>query len=101
MFPVTMFQENACPIVSASSYFLTLKHVRISLSALDMVNDLLNKAIEQHLIVNKSYDLLNEVIDKLNDIIDHSNSSMENSTLATTLTEDNQAKLNKTLVPTK
>ena len=78
-----------------------LRNVRISLSALDMVNDLLNKAIEQHLMVNKSYELLNEVIDKLNDIIDHSNSSMETSTLAMTLTEDNHANLNRTLVRTK
>ena len=73
----------------------------ISLPALDMVEDLLNKTIEQHLRVNKSYELLNEVIDKLNDIIGHSNSSLENSTLAMTLTEDNQAKVNRTLVGTK
>ena len=73
----------------------------ISLPALDMVEDLLNKAIEQHLRVNKSYELLNEVIDNLNDIIGHSNSSLENSTLAMTLTEDNQAKVNRTLVGTK
>ena len=75
--------------------------MRISLPALDMVEDLLNKATEQYLRVNKSYELLNEVTDKLNDIIGHSNSSLENSTLAMTLTEDNQAKVNRTLVGTK